>query len=204
MEHTIQEQVNKMALKFNMNALTNEILINLQTELNQAFRYWKNEAKSKFGQNTFGDGSSPEVSSYLRREGNIIIGYLQANTSALANSYGTGSLMLDNNPGLAAYKRSNLWNPARKGKEIVGRPKGDYVSLFGNKRSSTGSAEGVNLEGKRVYIRKKSTESDYYILPSPPSYALQLAEEWLYKTYLPRAYKEAIKSINFGKFLIES
>ena len=76
--------------------------------------------------------------------------------------------------------------------------------MFGRRHSTSGAFKGVNIEGKRVYTRKKDDERDYYISPTHPSYAIQLAENWLYKTYLPNAYKLAVKKTNFAKYLIES
>lgn len=192
-----------MALHFNINGITNEILNKLKDSLEIAFTQWEIEVMSKVRHNYFGEGTNPKVDSYLKKEGNMIIGFLQANTYVLADSYGTGSFMLDNNPGLEEYKRKN-WGSFRHSKAIVGRPKGTYDDIFGRQHTTSGAFEGINIEGKRVYTRKKETEKDYYISPTHPSYAIQLAEQWLYKTYLPRAYQNAIKQINFGKYLIES
>lgn len=162
----------------------------------------KSKAKQHIG--LFGGGMHPYVASSMKRETDRIIGYLIANTYVLAESYGTGSFMLDNNPGLAEYKKSGYWNRARKGKAIAGRPAGRYTNLFNQERTTSGAFEGDNIEGKRVYTRKKESERDYYISPTKPSYAIQLANNWLWKTYLPKAYELAIKKINFAKYLIES
>lgn len=196
-----------MALKFDKVGLANEILDKLQKEIAVAFLAWEDEVKSKTTHGLYGGGINPYVASTLKREGNALIGYLQANTYVLADSYGTGSFMLDDNPGLRKYMQSiktGNWNPARRGKAIVGRPKGTYIDLFGRKHTTSGSFEGKNIEGKKVYTRKKETERDYYISPTRPSYAIQLASNWLWKTYLPRAYKLAVQNINFSKYLIES
>ena len=114
--------------------------------------------------------------------------------------------MLSDNPGLADYMNSELYNPLRrgKGKAIRGRAKGQYTNLFGQKRSTSGAFAGDNIEGKRVYTRKKESERDYYISPTRPSYAIQLANNWLWKTYLPRAFKNAMEKVSFTKYLIES
>lgn len=186
-----------MALRFDMNGITNEILNKLKEQLEYAFMTWENEVYNGLKHPYFGEGVRPEVSHYLKREKNIIIGYLQANTYVLADSYGTGSLMLDNNPGLAEYKRSSYWNPARKGKTIVGRRSGRYTDIFGRTHTTRGTFEGRNIENKSFGTR-------YHIAPTHPSYALQMAEKWLYTTYLPNAYKLAIRNINFSKYLIES
>ena len=186
-----------MALKFDINGLTNEILNKLEEQLEYAFIAWRTEVLDGLKHPFYGMDSRPEVEYEIKRQGKIIIGYLKANTYVLADSYGTGSLMLDNNPGLAEYKNSGAWNPARTGKRIVGRKAGTYTNLFGRKRTTKGTFEGQNLENR-------SFGTDYHIAPTHPSYAVQMAEEWLYKTYLPNAYKLAIRNINFAKYLKES
>lgn len=186
-----------MALRFDMNGLTNEILNKLEEQLEYAFINWENEVLSKVSHPFYGKSGREKVDHFLQRERKAIVGYLQANAYVLADSYGTGSLMLDNNPGLAAYRSSDSWNPARSGKTIVGRKSGNYTDVFGRKRSSKGTLEGQNLENR-------SFGTDYHIAPTHPSYAVQMAEQWLYKTYLPNAYKLAVQNINFSKYLIES
>lgn len=192
-------------LKFDKQGLANEILNKLQKEIASAFLAWEDEVKGKTTHGLYGGGVKPYIASTLKREGNMLIGYLKANTYVLAESYGTGSFMLDDNPGLADYISSRLYNPLRrgKGKAIRGRAKGNYTNLFGQQRSTSGAFEGVDIEGKKVYTRKKDTERDYFISPTKPSYAIQLANNWLYKTYLPRAYKLAVQQINFAKYLKE-
>lgn len=202
----IQEQVILM-LKFNTSALIQDFLKNLEKELEYATEAWKKEALSgmrgiKFAHNT--EKIKAEVDKYIKRETNGIQVYLKANGVALADSYGVGSLMTSDNPGLKEYMKSKRWNKMRRGKEIVGRQEEFYTDIFGRPRHSTGALKGVKLEGRRVYTKKNNEENDYYISPSNPSYALQMAEKWLYATYLPRAYKLAVQNTNFSKYLIES
>lgn len=87
-----------MSLKFNIKGLTNEILNKLEIELSNAFETWKQEVLSKVRHNYFGGGINPQVEYQLKRETNIIIAYLKANSYVLADSYGTGSFMLTNSP----------------------------------------------------------------------------------------------------------
>ena len=192
-----------MALKFDKVGLANEILNKLSIELESACVAWEFEVMSKIGHNYFGEGTNPKVDHIIKTETDKIVAYLQANTYVLADSYGTGSFMLDNNPGLADYKAKN-WHSDRHSKAIHGRKSGVYYDVFRRRHETSGAFKGVNIEGKRVYTRKKESEKDYYISPTKPSYAVQLAEQWLYKTYLPRAYKLAVQNINFSKYLIES
>lgn len=184
-----------MGLRLDIKGLTNEILNKLEDELNWAFEAWETEVYSKMKTAEFADNA--EVEAELHKESNRIIAYLKANTYVIADSYGTGSLMLDNIPGFQEYRNSDRWNPARTGKAIVGRPEGTYTDAFGKKRKSEGSMEGLNIEGMEMLHGKGIIE------PSSPSYALQDAEKFLYGTYLPRAYKLAIQNVNFSKYLIE-
>lgn len=185
-----------MGLKLDIKGLTNEILNKLKAELNWAFEAWETEVYSKMKTAEFADNA--EVEAELHKESNRIIAYLKANTYVIADSYGTGSLMLDNIPGFQEYRNSDRWNPARTGKAIVGRPEGTYTDAFGKKRKSEGSMEGLNIEGMEMLNGDK-------IEPISPSYALQDATKiFLYGTYLPRAYKLAIQNVNFAKFLKET
>ena len=196
-----------MGLRFNIEGLTNELLRNLEIELESATNAWRTEALSKMRGIKFAhktEKMNAEVEKEIKRQAKGIVVYLKANGVALADSYGVGSLMTSDNPGLKEYMTSKKWNPARQGKEIVGRKEGYYTDIFGRKRHSSGTAEGDPLEGRRVYQKQKEGENDYYISPSNPSYALQMAENWLYKTYLPRAYQLAVQKTNFAKYLIES
>lgn len=187
-----------MGLRLDINGLTNEILSKLETELRWAFEAWETEVKSKMQYPDFVDNA--EVEAELKKESNKIIVFLKANTYAIADSYGTGSLMLNNIPGFQEYRNSDRWNPARTGKAIVGRPEGKYTDAFGRERYSSGYLEGINIEGQELRAGSGYTLT---VEPVSPSYALQDAEKFLYNTYLNRAYKNAIQNVNFSKYLIE-
>lgn len=187
-----------MGLRLDIKGLTNEILNKLETELQWAFDAWKNEVKDKMQYSEFVDNAEVEVE--LIRESNKIIAFLKANTYVLADSYGTGSLMLNNIPGFQEYRNSDKWNPARTGKAIVGRPEGTYIDAFGRKKHSSGYLEGINIEGKELVA---GSGHRLTVEPVSPSHALQDAEKFLYNTYLNRAYKNAIQNVNFSKFLKE-
>ena len=192
-----------MALQFDIEGLNQEILKQLKIQLDYAFTAWRTEVLEKLSHPFYATDMRPEVSYFFEQESRAIIGYLQANTYVLADSYGTGSLMLDNNPGLAEYRRNKkYWNEFRKGKTIVGRKEGYYTDVFGRPRHSKGSLKGISLEGRR--FRGTKSRKDYYIAPTHPSYAVQMAEHWLYQTYLPRVYKYAVDNINFARYLKES
>lgn len=187
-----------MALKFNINGLVNELLNNIENELKWVLQAWEGEVLKYMRFAEFQKNADVDFS--LKRETNMIIAYLKANTYVLADSYGTGSLMLTDNPGYQEYRSSNKWNPSRTNNSIMGRPEGHYTDVFGRKRYSHGAAEGHNIEGWR-FTRGKFTLK---VEPVSPSRAIEIAEGWLYKTYLPRAYSNAVQKTNFAKYLIES
>lgn len=85
---------------------------------------------------------------------------------AVMDSYGTGINMDKSSPYLSQYKGSSLWNPARKGAQIVGRKKGSYTDIFGENAYSAGHYEG------------KAIPYSNNILPSR---AIQRQEDWIMK-----------------------
>ena len=189
-----QGQVSKM-LQFDKNALANEILTRLEIELEDALTAWKNEVIKYMGFNEFKRSANTDYE--IKKEGQKIIAYLKANTYVLADSYGTGSLMLLDNPGYQEYKNSTRWNPARKSNAIAGRPEGAYTDvLSGKQKWSSGYMEGHNIEGGEMI-------TGYKINPVAPSRAVEIALGWLYRTYLPRAYSSVIHKVDFSKYLIE-
>lgn len=198
MEHLIQEQVISM-LKFDKKGLANELLKNLEKELQWVLQAWENEVIKYMRFAEF--QKNADVDFELKKETNKIIAYLKANTYVLADSYGTGSLMLTDNPGYQAYRNSNRWNPSRVNNFITGRPEGEYTDVFGRKRYSSGYLEGINIEGSEL-----RAGSGYVVTVElvAPSRAIEIAEGWLYKTYLPKTYSNAVQKTNFARYLIES
>lgn len=189
-----QGQVNKM-LKFDKQGLANEILMKFEIELESALTAWKNEVIGFMGYNEFKKNANLDYE--IQKEGQKIIAYLKANTYVLADSYGTGSLMLLDNPGYQEYKNSTRWNPARKSNAIAGRPEGAYTDvLSGKQKWSSGYMEGHNIEGKEMI-------TGYKINPVAPSRAVEAGLGMLYRQHLPKAYELAIQKIDFSKYLIE-
>lgn len=197
MEHMKQEQVINM-LQFDTKAFRLEYLKIFEEELYAAKVEWEFEVIRYLGHPYF--SKHAKVWGEVDRKINHIILHLKANTYALADTYGTGSLMTSDNPGFKEYVlHSSYWNPARNGKAIVGRPKGTYTNLFGQERSSKGTYEGQVIEKKTVYKGGKK----YKILPGKPSLAIKIANQYLRKQWIPIAIKNTTKRINLGKFLKE-
>lgn len=188
-----------MALKFDKKGLANELLKNLENELKWVLKAWEDEVIQYMRNPDF--QANADLDFEIKRESETIIAYLKANTYVLADSYGTGSLMLTDNPGYQSYRNSNRWNPARVDNHITGRPEGKYIDAFGNQKYSWGYLEGRNLEGQTL---RAGSGYEFKIEPVAPSKALEIAEKWLYKTYLPKAYSNAARNTNFARYLIES
>lgn len=86
---------------------------------------------------------------------------------SILESYGRGKLMDSKNEYLKEYMNSELWNPVRKSKTIVGRKEGKYTNFFGEESYSKG-----RLEGKPIGYGHSSPNIS-------PSYAIQNAEKKL-------------------------
>ena len=183
-------------LKFDKQGLANEILTKLEEELPSALTAWKNEVIAFMNYNEF--KKNAELDFQIEQEGQKIIAYLKANTYVLADSYGTGSLMLLDNPGYQEYRNDRKrWNPLRDSNTIVGRERGHYTDIFGRGHDTSGSKAGDPLEGVQV-------REGYTINPVPPSRAIEAGLGMFYRQHLPNAYKLAIRKVNFAKYLIES
>ena len=92
--------------------------------------------------------------------------------------------------GFSEYLSSKLWNPYRKGLEIVSRGAGDtYVNFEGKTITSKGPG-GRPLEYKRF---KQAKGGWIEIRPIAPSHAYETAMQWMIIDWLPTAVKNSIK-----------
>ena len=178
-------------LRIDVNKFSKSFLEIFKTELYSCLENWKQDVYKNMKDHPSFLKAGAKVDYLIKKEANSVIAYLKANNHVLASSYGTGSLMLENNPGLAAYKSSGNWNKARQGNAIYGRKKGEsYKDFFSGKpKTSKGKFEDTNIENRIMLIS--------------PTYALQDAKKYLYTIYIPRAYKNTIKKMNFSSFLKE-
>lgn len=193
-----------MGLSLDYKALMNDYIKYFMSELDISLKAWEIEVKSGLSSNfanSVTGGKTKKiprawVNSYVENTSTVIKGFLEANTVVIADSFGTGSLMLQDNPALEEYKKSEYWNKYRKGNYITGREEGNYIDFFGRPRTSKGTFKGKILEGRRI-------KDNFIIKPIPPSKALQNAEMRLYNTYIPRVYHNTLRKINFSKYVIE-
>lgn len=177
-------------LRFNYKLASEEFIDKLINNLKDALESWKNEVENNIDYRIFKKNATARYT--IKKEMKEIVAILKANTYTLADSYGTGSLMDTDNPGLAAYKASDNWNRNRIGNAIYGRET-DYTDLFNRPRKTSGIYKDTNLEGFEV-------RKGFKIQPVSPSYAIKTANHWLYEQYLPNAYKLTVNSMKWEKY----
>lgn len=216
MEFTKQGQVIDVGIRINIERFMQEYANQLALELDDAGKAWEQDAYKWFKGIKFAHESEKKTAK-VKTEVEMIAGKVKdalpvrlvfhANTVALADSYGTGSLMVgeSENPGLKYYKGkttgSGSWNRNRRGNAIYGRSKGQYEDLFGNQRSTSGVFANKNIENMKVNVSNKIKNgrkiTGYYISPSHPSHAIQIANQYFYHTFLPNACRNAAKRMNY-------
>lgn len=183
--------VNKVGI---VNEFTNLFIKNLSL----AIPALKDDIKSNTSSEIAGLSQKPEVFIALNREIKKVSIDIRSNIAFILDNYGTGSLMSLDNPGLAKYKSSNLWNPDRKGHFITGRKEGSYKNITG-KHSSSGRYRGVNLEGRTIRLTKNGKKLRFK--PHAPTGALHHAISWFYETWFEECWKKTRKEFNISKYL---
>lgn len=124
--------------------------------------------------------------------GNVLWAEVVGGAWAAMDSWGTGSLMSRDNPALADYMASELWNPMRgSDMAIRTRPPGPYVNIFGEQKVARGPG-GFNLEVKG---------GDY--APQPPSHALDTAARWMQQGRVQRVLRQVIADMPWHQFFEE-
>lgn len=132
-----------MALRFNDKAFVRDLVAALKRDVDTLTEYiWRqliSQAPAKVPRERI-----------TREEAKIvadsIVGYVEASGMwALITNYGSGTQMDTSNPGLLEYMKSQYWNPARTGTQIVGRPAGPYINLDNEVKVSSGKQAGKPL-----------------------------------------------------------
>jgi len=121
--------------------------------------------------------------------------------------WGSGSEMDRVNPQLTAYMSSDLWNPARAGFAITGRPEGPYLGLDGTIHDSSGKLSGVDLE---VYSRTDSEFQAWMARVGLPSDAFQPKLPYHFMRNALETYRgdiidqlnAVLRVFNFGTFFV--
>lgn len=120
----------------------------------------------------------------------VIVASISGGAWAVLDEFGSGSAMDLNNPALATYKNSPMWNPARQDNKIRSRPnQPGQIDIFGNP---------VNGRGKGGH----DLEVDGKVKPQPPSHAIQTAARWMQNGRMRAAIQGVVKAFPFSKFII--
>lgn len=176
-------------LRINKEKLMNEIFNVFTVELFNSLEGWESDV-NKFNGSIPSFASNAKVRYEINKEAYRVVAYLKANPAMLAVAYGTGSLMLESNPGLKKYKANKpLWNPLRQGNAIVGRAKGAYPNIFRKEGKSKGRVAGKNIEDKITLLK--------------PTNSIQDANKFLYQSRIPKAWKATMQKVNISKFVEE-
>ncbi len=118
-----------------------------------------------------------------------VVGIVSASgIGALTTEWGSGSLADETNPAWDEYTQSRYYNPVRfpYGHPITGRPKGDYVNLDGETKTSSGAMEGLNLER--------------FLKPIEPQHWMREIVA-LSRPYVIERLRQAIKMFPFHKYI---
>jgi len=193
-------------LRIDKDGMMKEFINIFYKELEYALKNWKADVE-KFSSGLIKELGVPKAdfNKILYISNKMIVIYFKANSTLLADVYGTGSKMLDNiNPKFNSYwmdrgPNQGQVNPSRTSKVIQGRPKGKYIDIFGREKTSTGTAEGEPIE--KGFI--EPIDPNQKLLDKYFGTALQIAEKFFKTTYLDNALKNAISSMNLSKYVIE-
>ena len=172
-------------LKFNSTACFEALKAEIKVAIVKLQKIFLEEAKS--GMRTPEGAESLELWN-IEELANYFSAQIIGGAYAVMDNYGKGSLMDENNPALDDYKNSELWNPAREGNSIVGRPKGSYTNIFGETQYSQGKKEGELLEEKYP--------------PSPPSFAIETALRWIVEDgTLQKELNNIMRNFDMSRFI---
>lgn len=190
-----------MRLHVNKEGINREFIKCLRNELEKSGENLKKDIERYSGD--FGKQYG-FTSTEIRKVNKGFIIYLIVNKATLADSFGTGSLMasVSENPGLREYLRSDEWNgsrPRRAKSPIMGRKAGSYTSLTGKTYTTSGSRRGQNIEYQKYIPQHEHGWLE--IKPMSPSNSINRAIDWYYSDWLPQAVNNAIKNMNYSKYL---
>lgn len=136
------------------------------------------------------EGRNDLYADSIKAVAGIITTQITGGAWAVMDEWGTGSWMDRRNPHLDEYRRSPMWNPARKVPQIVSRPnQPGQIDIFGKHVNGRGKG-GVDLERAGV------------VEPQAPSHAVQTAFRWMAQERFRWYLKRAMDTFPWGKYLI--
>ena len=176
-----------MGIRFDTAGCINALRLHLIATLKQLQGELLEETRSHMNTSS---GMQDITAEEIEEIADVLIARIRGGAWAVMDCFGRGSLLDVNNPALDSYRNSDLWNPARQGLEIVGRPAGRYKNIFGETVYSSGAFEGINIEGVGGFE------------PWPPSHAFQTAARWMKNGRIQTVLKRALREFPWGKFII--
>lgn len=211
-------------LKIDSNKMMNDFMQkHFMKYLEAALRNWKQDVE-KFASGYIKELGVPKAdySTVIDLSGRMIMVYFKANSTLLADVYGTGSKMIGPRLGEAFWSYWNdrgsnqgQVNPSRTTYAIEGRRKGKYIDIFGKEHESSGKFEGKIIEGRKFY----NTDENYgpkgtinVIEPIEPNdqlfqkyfgSAIEIADKFFKTVYLQNALKYSIMEMDLSKYVIE-
>lgn len=191
--------------------------------LEACLRLWKQDVE-KFSSGYIKEFGIPKAdfNTVVDLASRSIVVFFKANSTLLADVYGTGSRMAAPILGDAFWSYWNdkgsgqgQVNPSRRSFAIEGRPAGKYTDIFGKQHESSGKYEGEIIEGKKFFntdesFGPKGTMS--VITPIEPNddlykkyfgSAIEIANKFFNTSSLNNALKYAIKEMDLSIYVEE-
>ena len=171
-------------LRFNSDKMMLDVSNKIEQKLKIRFEEFKTAVLSKI-QWEEARGMAEFEKQFSKTVDEIIVD-VRANAYLIIDSFGTGTKSNLETELYSKYQQdSRFWNPLRKGKQIVGRPKGVYTDfLTGEQTESMGTRAGEPLDYEEI---------------NPTS---SIQDEWkdLFVIGIPLIIKEVLNSINYNNY----
>lgn len=178
-----------MSIKFDRKSMIADLRIQLILSMKELQQELLNEAKQKM---LTPEGKEDLTDDEITDIAKVISAGIVGGAWATIDEFGKGSRMDKDNPALEDYKKSNMWNPARKDHYIRTRPNAPgQVDIFGNRVNGIGRG-GVNLEELGV------------VTPQPPSHAIKTAMRWMKNGRMQKLLRNTLAWFPYGKYIITS
>lgn len=177
------------SLKFDADAMYADLVEHLMSVMDSINQQFFKEAVSALSAEGKQDSDIEKsvlenAPDFIESEGNkFIVSRCKFYAEALMDSFGMGSKADTSDKSYwedykaTASGHPAYFNPVRTGTEIVGRPRGSYIDIYGKKHSTWGNMAGKSLED----VFKEKIKS--------PSYSIQRAENW----YMKDGYQKRIE-----------
>ncbi len=171
-----------VSLRFNAEECYRALVERLMEVADSIMEQFYKEAISGLSVEAISD--SERVNAIIDETQEKIIAECKFYADALMESFGVGNgADVSSESYWKEYKSSPSFNKLRKTRTIVGRKKGKYINIYGEKQESTGANEGKNLETLHI---KGRTGEYIQVKPIAAKGTIQNAENWLIRNHQRR------------------